>query len=215
MREHVSGNHDSDYPHERNDHIGAVEHGGGLLPYHHGEGLYARRPVGRDVVGIVGVQHGNRNDAQGHGKHEGIPAPAAGNRISQSKYGKHAENNEDVQVSQGMIFQEGIQCCKYNGYDAYNQYPYAAYHRDNKAVDNTKDKEHYAEYQILLGLEFAEYQVGHGVGVLVVHSAPIVEPVAEQVARRVQQHYAQKREHKHYPGLGADRQGADTEQICK
>ena len=93
---------------ERNDHVCGVKHTGCLAADEHGKGLYSCSLVALNIKGIVGVKDGNGDDSYGDAEYEGIPYELAGHRICGPDDRQYSEYDEDIHVSKGMVFQEGI-----------------------------------------------------------------------------------------------------------
>lgn len=91
---------------ERNNHVAAVQGGRFGQPEQHAESLDAGFLVRHHVVGVVSVKHRNCNHTDRQGEDQGLGLVTACKGIGCPKDGQNSENQEDVEVSEGTVFQE-------------------------------------------------------------------------------------------------------------
>ena len=174
--------------HEGNYHIDAVQHRRGTASDKHCESPDSGFPVGDGVICIIGVKHRHGNDTERNREHQGLRDPGPRDGVCGTQHRQDAEYDEDIEVAEGVIFQERIKQGEGYCYAADNQQPGAAQQGNSHADSNSGDEQGDAELQVFRRFEFMEYEIGDCERVLVVHTAAVVEPVAQHVSGRMKDH---------------------------
>ena len=140
-----SRNYVCDDAEERNHHVGAIQNAGSLATDKHGEGLDSSGLVGLGVESIVGMEHRYGDKTDGNRQDHRFREEAAGDGVCRAEYRQDSENDEDVQVAERMILEEGVQRRQQHSHAADYQQPGAAQQRYGDSCGASGNKQYDAE----------------------------------------------------------------------
>ena len=127
------------------------------------------------------IPRGTDRTSAGNRQDQRIPDDVAGRSGAGPQDGENTEDEEDIHIAQCVVFQERVKDREQDARSTDPQHRRCAEQngsRPENAADHEQDDAH---APVLRRLKVPEHQIGYGKGLLIVHAAAEIRPVAQQV----------------------------------